>query len=173
MLILDSQYKATQSTITVRELHDWRAFTVSLLSRMDPVAKMQEQTHAVAGYHASQIMNMISEWAKPTETRDALESSMRVIVQKALEFAMEMRKQRAYWSVELPCRSTEFNGEVMEDVDADPDADADVDDRDPMHITKNVELYLFPGLYKQGNADGDHFDTKRCFVRGKVKCTNV
>ena len=138
---------------------------------MDPVSKVQEQTHAAAGYLAAQLMSMIAGWAKPTETREALESSITVILQKALEFAMEIRKQRAYWSVELPCRSIEFNEDVMEDVDADPDADPG--DGDHMHTTKVVELYLFPGLYKQGNADGEHFDVKRCFVKGKVKCTQA
>ena len=107
-------------------------------------------------------MSMISEWAKPDQTREALESSITTILQKVLEFAMEIRKQRAYWSVELPSRSTEFNEMVMEDVDADAD---EIDD-----TAKVVELYLFPGLYKQGNADGEHFDVKRCFVKGKVKC---
>jgi len=152
---------STQSTITVCELNDWRAFTVSLLSRTEPIPKLQERTYAIARIFASQLMVMISEWAKPTETRETLELSITVILQKALEFAMEIRKQRAYWSVELPCRSTEFNEEVMENVDAD-----EVD-----HTRKVVELYLFPGLYKQGNADGEHFDVKRCFVKGKVKCS--
>jgi len=152
---------STQSTITARELNDWRAFTVSLLSRTEPVPKMQERTYTVARAIASQLMAMISEWAKPTENRQTLESSMTVILQKALGFAMEMRKQRASWSVELPCRSTEFNEEVMEDVDAD-----EID-----HTPRVVELYLFPGLYKQGNADGENFDVKRCFVKGKVKCS--
>ncbi|KAF8437044.1 hypothetical protein BGX38DRAFT_1262320 [Terfezia claveryi] len=164
--------RATQSTITTRELHDWRAFTVSLLSRIDPAEKMQEQTRAAAGYYASQLMNMISAWAKPTETQEALESSVTVILQKALYCSMEIRKQRAYWSVELPCRSTEFNEDVMEDVDADADAETDAETGGRDHTAKIVELYLFPGLYKQGNADGEHFDVKRCFVKGKVKCTH-
>ncbi|KAF8420974.1 hypothetical protein EV426DRAFT_718953 [Tirmania nivea] len=155
-----------QSTISPRELNDWRAFTVSLFSRIE--SNLQDRTYAVATQYASNLMRMISGWAKPTASQEALERGLIVVLQKALELATEIRKQRACWSVELPsCGSTEFNREVMDDLD---DGDEDQAGEDPMETHRLVGLYVFPGLYKQGNADGEHYDLKICLVKGKVKC---
>ena len=155
--------------ITAREYNDWRAFTVSLVSRLE--VKDEQQAYPCAIQYASELMDMLSGWAKRNEPRERLERGLISIFQKGIEMALEVRKQRACWTVDLPYnQGGEFSPSDMEDLDGDEDHEDNSMSQDAMDVSRIVELYVFPGLYKRGNADGDHYDEKICLVKGLVKC---
>lgn len=73
------------------------------------------------------------------------------------------------WSVRLPLaaeagQSLEFNAETMQDIDTRGGDD------DEMEISKVVSLIVFPGLFKRGDTNGEHYDTETCVVKSMVKC---
>lgn len=92
---------------------------------------------------------------------------------KATQFSCTVRKQRAYWTVKyLPTAGhnpTVFDPATMEDMDEDED-DEEEEEEERKGKQKVVKLFVFPGLYKRGNADGEHYNIESCVLRALVKC---
>ncbi|KAF8453358.1 hypothetical protein BGX38DRAFT_417897 [Terfezia claveryi] len=157
-----------QPEITPRELNDWRAFTVALVSRMEARTTGTHQEGVVSKQekHSASILEMIYAWAKPTEDPKNIEANLKGIIQKAIEMALVLRKQRACWSIKFPPPPALFDARIMEDIDGD---DEGYEHEDEMVINRRVALFIFPGLYKRGNADGEHYDIESCLVKTKVQ----
>jgi len=116
--------------------------------------------------HSASILEMISTWAKPTEDLQKIEANLKGIIQKAIDMALVLRKQRACWSIKFPPPPAIFDDKIMEDIDGDDEGDGDEGE---MVIDRGVALFIFPGLYKRGNADGEHYDIESCLVKTKVQ----
>lgn len=58
-----------------------------------------------------------------------------------------------------------------DDDDGDED-DGDKDDGSQQPRVKFVELFVSPGLFKRGDADGENFETQTCIVSRLVLCRN-
>ncbi|RPB20880.1 hypothetical protein L211DRAFT_892042 [Terfezia boudieri ATCC MYA-4762] len=157
-----------QPEITPRELNDWRAFTVALISRIEARTTGSQQERAVSKQekHSASILEMISAWAKPTEDPKNIEAYLKGIIQEAIEMALVLRKQRACWSVKFPPPPAIFDAKIMEDIDGD---DEGYEHEEGMVINRRVALFIFPGLYKRGNADGEHYDIESCLIKTKVQ----
>ncbi|KAF8417551.1 hypothetical protein EV426DRAFT_645740 [Tirmania nivea] len=161
-----------QPEITARELNDWRAFTISLLSRAensmsDTTTAGQTPGSKIGAAIINHVMEWIAEWAKALEVYEELEDQLRYILQAAFDLSLQLRKQRAWWFVKLPPVTDgviKFDPATMEDIDKKNEDD------DEMQIGKTVALVFFPGLYKCGDADGDNYNSEICIVKAQVKC---
>ncbi|KAF8440745.1 hypothetical protein BGX38DRAFT_1144464 [Terfezia claveryi] len=162
-----------QPEITARELNDWRALTVSLLSRAENRVSETTTTGQALGSNImattiDEVMGWIAEWAKPQEFYEELQDQLRYILQAAVDLSLQFRKQRAWWFVKHPPVTDGvivFDPTTMEDIDNKKNEDGD-----EMQIGKNVALVFFPGLYKCGDADGDNYNSAVCIVKAQVKC---
>ncbi|RPB21851.1 hypothetical protein L211DRAFT_408532 [Terfezia boudieri ATCC MYA-4762] len=162
-----------QPEITARELNDWRALTISLLSRAEN--NISETTTPGQTFGANivatiidEVMGWIAEWAKPQEVYEELQDQLQYILQAAVDLSLQFRKQRAWWFVKLPPVTDGviiFDPTAMEDIDNKKNEDGD-----EMQIGKTVALAFFPGLYKCGDADGNNYNSAMCMVRAHVKC---
>jgi len=149
--------------VNPRELNDWRALTVTLVSRAEESTTGTNLQRSVSKQeeHSESILEMISVFAKQTEDVQRIKESLKGIIQKAIDMALVLRKQRASWSIKFP-PPTAFDTKTMEDSDEDEDEGGVPSDR-------HVALFISPGLYKRGNADGEHYDIESCLVRSRVK----
>jgi hypothetical protein len=171
------------ATVSLRDLHDWRALTVELLSRIDigKVAKQEMEDYLKT--HSRGIMQVIGGWAPP-EMKIELEESIFNIFHSAVQFSQLIRRQRACWYVRGPAAAVHFDGQTQRegphDILFDKTCMRDDDDVDEGYgqdseekARKVVELVICPGLFKRGNADGERFDTESCIVQQLVLCRNI
>ena len=116
--------------------------------------------------HSASILEMISPWAKSTEDLRRIEANLQGVIQKAIDMALVLRKQRACWTVRFPSPPATFDANIMEDIDGD---DEDGEGEERMAMDRHVALFIFPGLYKRGNAGGEHYDIESCLIKTKVQ----
>lgn len=155
-----------------RELNDWRALTVFHLCKLDDADARNEYIDVCTGPIAKGIVSVLGSLS--TQAPGILEDELRNILNKAVRLSQLMRRQRACWSVRHPAdlalsqsaRMMLFDHVYMEDKDDDEEEMADEGSQPP----KPVKIVIFPGLHKQGNADGDHFDVESCVARSLVRC---
>ncbi|KAF8415363.1 hypothetical protein EV426DRAFT_630027 [Tirmania nivea] len=156
-----------QPEITRRELNDWRAFTVGLISRIEATATATAQTGSVTTeQHIASVLRITSAWAKRSGDGQLIKEGLKKIMLLAMQLALMLRKQRACWSVKFPPPSATYDPQCMSDIGAE---DEDDENREKKGMERQVLLWIFPGLYKQGNADGEHYDRESCIVKSTVK----
>jgi hypothetical protein len=111
---------------------------------------------------------MLQPLAKPDVSTERLLQNLESIFRVAAELAFLLYRQRADWIVKYPFSKTcVFDGNTMEDIDDDEDGSHSGVEKE---FPKQVEIFVFPGLYKRGNADGEGYDVESCMVKAKVRC---
>ncbi|KAF4617075.1 hypothetical protein G7Y89_g15074 [Cudoniella acicularis] len=149
--------------ITVRDFHDWRAYTASLLSKAtsDVIPSTDEYLLDLV----SEMMTVLSNWSKGPEVHDKMAAELEDILRSAIEFSKLLRVQRASWSVRYPefrleAIQTEYRS-LQHVAMFDPTTMKSLapHEQDERTDNKYIELIIIPALFKRGNADGDHFET--------------
>lgn len=114
--------------------------------------------------YATSILDLITPLVKKTEKNRESEilNKLVAIFQMAIDMCLVLRKQRACWIIRSEYGL--FDATRMEDPEDDYDSEGDVDRH------RDVALYIFPGLYKQGNADGENYEIECCLEKARVKC---
>ena len=167
-------------SISARELHDWRALTTTLVSKLDDgTSKTDERMEKHVTQCCNRIMGVIAAWIA-TENRKALEETLLTVLLQAVKLSQTLRCQRAYWSVRHlgdsihpgpqsgpPNGLVFFNEASMDDKYGEEDSD---EEGANAPYSKIVEIFVTPGLYKSGNSDGERFDIETCIGRSEVKC---
>lgn len=171
-----------RNSISLREFHDWRALTMTLISKSDD-ASSKTKTN-VEGYVTqcrNRIMDVVSKLVATTNRR-ALEDSLLKVLIQAVALSQTLRCQRAYWSVrhpsamrqgaqsELPDDWVFFDQATMDDGHDDEDTDAE---GTQIQYEKVVEIFVTPSLFKRGNSDGERFDVETCIERSEVICHSL
>lgn len=166
--------------ISPRELHDWRALTTTLISKLnDALSKTDKGTEACVTECSNRIMGVVGNWVA-TENRRMLEETLLPMLLQAVKLSQTLRCQRAYWSVRhpgdairqrpqsgLPDDLVFFDEATMDDKHGDEDSD---EEGAHAQYRKTVEIFITPGLFKSGNSDGEQFDIETCVERSEVRC---
>ena len=169
-----------RKSISARELHDWRALTATLVSRLDDgTSKTGEGMEKYVTQCSDRIMRVVGNWVAP-EDRKALEEDLLTALLQAVKLSQTLRCQRAYWSVRHlgdtihpgpqsgpPNGLVFFNEALMDDKYGEGDSD---EEGANAPFSKIVEVFVTPGLFKSGNSDGERFDIETCVERSEVKC---
>lgn len=163
--------------VSSRELHDWRALTTTLISKLNDASSKTGK--ACVTDCSNRIMGVVGNWVA-TENRRTLEDSLLPVLLQAVKLSQTLRCQRAYWSVrhpgdairqgpqsELPDGLVFLDKATMDDKHGDEDSD---EEAAHAQYSKTVEIFITPGLFKSGNSDGEQFDIETCIERSEVKC---
>ncbi|MCJ1428893.1 hypothetical protein MMC29_006804 [Sticta canariensis] len=175
-------FHTDRKAITLRELHDWRALTAGLVSKLGASSKTGRGMEDHVSHCSHRIMSLIGPWVD-LDTRQKLEEDLSGILLQAVRLSQTLRCQRASWSVRhivdpttqdprlttSDRRAVFFDEAVMDDKHGDDDSDTDTDA--PMaRYRKIVEIVVSPALFKRGNSDGERFEDESCAEPAEVKC---
>ena len=165
--------------ISQRDLHDWRALTATLISKLDASSRTGKGMEARVTECVRRIMSLVGHWVAAEDFK-ALEEDLEVILFQAVKFSQTLRCQRACWSVRHLGSATHgssntgyadgpvfFDGGTMNDKHGDEDSDGE---NVQTSYRKIVEIVVSPGLFKRGNTDGERFDIESCVEPSEVKC---
>jgi hypothetical protein len=147
--------------ISLKEINDWRAFSTSLISR-DP--GIDSQNDALIKDHAIPLNNEVRGLAKQQGQQflDERLVALVPILESAAKLYFLMWRQRANWVVKYPRKDDLLDPNVMKE--------HDIDDDDFPPKAKRVDMYLFPGLFKSGNADGEGYTEESVVAKAQVVC---
>lgn len=165
-------------------LHDWRAFTVELLSKGDrghgPEEDMNKHLYDVC----QPLLDALQPWTSP-DSRPEVAEQLHRILRDAVKFSQVLRRQRASWSIRNLSATAarrdaaaeggggggdggrcKFVAGVMRDVD---DEGYSSDEQGGFGV-RYVSMLIEPGLFKRGNADGENFEIESCMSAALVLC---
>ena len=150
--LLTPAHLKDRRTVSLRDLHDWRALTTNTIARLETSSNIGKGMEAHLTRCISRIMSFVQEWV-PFEILKTLEKDLQAIFIEAVSLSQTLRCQRACWTVrhtELPSVKNIpafFDEMTMEDIHGDDDTDTE-----DMHMTyrKIVDVIASPALYKQG-----------------------
>jgi hypothetical protein len=140
-------------------VHQWRATTLTLLSKRDAFIQQREQdTQAVV--HA--IMETLSEiLPPPSQLEDQIEQQLKRVIKAAVDLSIEMRTQRAEYMMLPPLQpeydangdlasKVSFNAALMNERSGDTISNEDLENNKAV-----VRIVLFPLVVKKGDDRGE------------------
>ena len=147
------------------------AFTAELLGKT-----VQVQNGTPIDQAVSEVMEVVRPWHKggAPETLKEEEEKLHRIFIGAVQLAKILPRQRALWSVRLPCalgwgpgapgpaQLLRFNPIAMEDERNNDDINIE-----DLNI-RYVEFIVAPALYKQGTMNSERFDREEAVCRSAV-----
>lgn len=168
-----------RNLISDRDLHDWRALTATLISRLNTFNKPDEDNETGITACSRRIMSMVANWVA-SEDQGMLEDGLQKILSDAVKLSQTLRCQRAFWSIRQPGSVVNrtlnagrtgswlyFDEGTMDDGQGDEDSEGR---SIPTWSRKIVEIIISPSLWKCGNTDGERYDIESCVERSEVKC---
>ena len=168
-----------RKSISQRDLHDWRALTATLISKLDASSRTGKGMEARVTECVRRIMSLVGNWVAGEDFK-ALEEDLEVILFQAVKLSQTLRCQRACWSVRHLGSATHgssntgyadgpifFDGGTMNDKHGDEDSDGE---NVQTSYRKIVEIVVSPRLFKLRNTDGERFDIESCVEPSEVKC---
>lgn len=156
------------SKIGDRELNDWRALTVELLTKASGgKATLPEDTRVYLKLLETFVMRLMAPWA-PRAAFDDIPRNLSNILKDAVKFSHRLRRQRPCWSVRFPEEIAKGNI-IFYDPDTmlDPKFDDTRGGLAEMR-TLPVEFVLCPQLLKRGTLEGDQFDRESIVKKAEV-----
>lgn len=139
-------------------VHQWRAITLTLLSRRKSFTKQCAQdTEAVVQMIYSTLSDILPP---PTPLEDQIQDQLRRVVALAVDLSIEMRTQRAEYMMLPPlqpeydangdlARQVMFNAALMNERSGDTESNADLEEKGAV-----VKVVLFPLVVKKGDDEG-------------------
>lgn len=169
--------------MNLKTFHEWRVLTVTLLGKVfgESSDTWEHCVHAYLEDQANLIMELVGPWIDSKED-DVLGNDMVQILENALTLSLLLRHQKASWALRFPegmSRSLSHPGPVtldprqMKDLNGPDDEDEDEDEKSDVQCHNLVEIFVTPGLYKQGNMDGEKYETDYVVLRAEVICAEV
>jgi hypothetical protein len=108
---------------------------------------------------ADDIMGVIQDW---TDDPVKAHRAFLTILKSSYDFSRLLRRQRACWTVKSLIEPG-FDPNRMDDMNDNADFG------DP-RSGEPVEMYVCPGLFKCGDADGEQYDCELPIIKPLVKC---
>ena len=154
-------------------MHDWRALTATLISRLNTFNNLDEDKEVGMTACSRRIMSLVANWVA-SEDQGMLEDGLQRILSDAVKLSQTLRCQRALWSIRQPGSVAGRTGSWLyfdEGTMDDGQGDEDSEGRSiPISSRKIVEIIISPSLWKCGNTDGERYDIESCVERSEVKC---
>lgn len=141
-------------------VRQWRAVTLTLLSRRDSFKTQRDQDTEAVVQAVFQTLSMILP--PPSNLEDQIQSQLRKVMREAVDLSIEMRTQRAEYMM-LPPLQPEYdaNGDLAEPhpfnatlMNERAAGDKSVDNDDLQAQGAIVRVVLFPLVVKKGDDDG-------------------
>lgn len=141
-----------------KAVRQWRAVTLTLLSKRDAFKDQREQDTEAVVQAVFQTLSMILP--PPSNLEDQIQSQLRKVLREAVDLSIEMRTQRAEYMM-LPPLQPEydasgelaephpFNAQLMSERSGDKSNDDDLQAEGAI-----VRLVLFPLVVKKGDDEG-------------------
>lgn len=141
-----------------KAVRQWRAVTLTLLSRRDTFKDQREQDTEAVVQAVFQTLSMILP--PPSNLEDQIQNQLRKVMREAVDLSIEMRTQRAEYMM-LPPLQPEydasgdlaephpFNAQLMSERSGDKSNDDDLQAEGAI-----VRLVLFPLVVKKGDDEG-------------------
>ncbi|KAI1325868.1 hypothetical protein F5Y16DRAFT_411171 [Xylariaceae sp. FL0255] len=146
-------------------VNEWRAMTLTML-RTEGAAKMQGDTDTVASDVVSRI-NRILNSITGTQTTDARDQGLRVLVNSCINLARLLVGQKALFKVMMlkifPYQRILFESETMEHIGIQ-----DEDNGEP----REIQCVTFPGIIKAGDENGKHLQYRNVIAKATVLCSS-
>ena len=168
-----------RNLILVRDFHDWRALTATLISRLNTYNQKDEGTETGTTPCSTRIMSLVANWVA-AEDQGKLEDGLLEILSDAVKLSQTLRCQRAFWSIR---QAESFLNRTPEAGRADSllyfdqgtmDDKYGEEDSDGRSIStssrKMVKIIISPSLWKRGNTDGERYGSEFCVERSEVMC---
>lgn len=152
--------------VSLREIHDWRALTAYLLSKVTPDDTQRMSMEDIASSAASEVLDLLDPWAKPSQSEE-LKQQLADIYQDAIKLSCLLQEQRAHWKLSFlnECWSAGtlfYSSAHMEDIDTSSKSVASPD--------KMVEIVVEPALSKRGTMNGTKFEAGACVMMKAKVC---
>lgn len=139
-------------------VHQWRAITLSLLSRREAFLQQREQDTEAVVQAIFQTLSTILP--PPSNLEDQIQVQLRRVVKVAVGLSIEMRTQRAQYMMLPPlqpeydangdlAREVSFNAALMNERSGDTVSNEELESRQAV-----VQVVLFPLVVKQGDDNG-------------------
>lgn len=141
-----------------KAVRQWRAVTLTLLSKRDAFKDQREQDTEAVVQAVFQTLSMILP--PPSNLEDQIQGQLRKVMREAVDLSIEMRTQRAEYMM-LPPLQPEydasgdlaephpFNAQLMSERSGDKSSDDDMQAEGAI-----VRLVLFPLVVKKGDDEG-------------------
>ena len=145
-----------------RAVAQWRAITLTLLSRRETfVAQRKQDTEAVVQEIYANLSKLLPP---PSGLAQQIQDSLRKVLTLAVDLAIEMRTQRAEYIMLPPLKpeydingdlvqKVQFNAALMNERSGEFNSNEDLEDR-----AATVKLVLFPLVVKKGDDLGEGDD---------------
>ncbi|KAJ8109082.1 hypothetical protein OPT61_g7715 [Boeremia exigua] len=145
-----------------RAVAQWRAITLTLLSKREPFMQQRAQdTEAVVHEIYSTLSTLLSP---PTHLQQQIQASLRNVMRLAVELSIEMRTQRAEYIMLPPLQpeydvhgdlvaKVTFNASLMNERSGETTSNDDLEARGAI-----VKVVLFPLVVKKGDDFGEGED---------------
>jgi hypothetical protein len=145
-----------------RAVAQWRAITLTLLSRRETfIAQRKQDTEAVVQEIYSNLEKLLPP---PSSLKDQIQGSLRKVLILAVDLAIEMRTQRAEYIMLPPLKpeydvngdlvqKVNFNAALMNERSGEFNSNEELEDR-----AATVKLVLFPLVVKKGDELGEGED---------------
>lgn len=154
--------KLLQEVGPASAVHQWRATTLTLLSKRDAFIQQREQdTQAVV--HA--ILETLSEiLPPPSQLEGQIEDQLKRVIKAAVDLSIEMRTQRAEYMMLPPLQpeydangdlasKVSFNAALMNERSGETISNEELEDQRAV-----VRIVLFPLVVKKGDDKGEGDD---------------
>jgi len=169
---LEQRLHTSGSKIGDRELNDWRALTVELLTKATGgKVTLPEDTRVYLALLETFVMRLMAPWAAFDDTLRNLSN----ILKDAVKFSQRLRRQRPCWSVRFPWIDSTpeeiAQGNIMLLYKPNTMRDPKFDDtKGRLAEMRNlpVEFVVFPRLWKRGTLEGDQFDSESIVKKAEV-----
>jgi len=163
---LEQRLHTSGSKIGDRELNDWRALTVELLTKATGrKVTLPEDTGVYLELLETFVMRLMAPWAAFDDTLRNLSN----ILKDAVKFSHRLRRQRPCWSVRFPEEIAKGNITLFYDPDTMLDPKID-DTKGGLAEVRNlpVQFVVCPQLLKRGTLEGDQFNRESIVKKAEV-----
>lgn len=144
-------------------MNQWRSTTLAILLK-EASQKLQAETVVITESIVSRV-NSILEAISDVRTSDQRDSSLRALINNAIELSRLLRVQKAVFSVVMPSiedhQRTMFDAQTMEDIGGE--------DEETLH-EREIRCVTFPGIIKYGDENGERGHLRNVVAKIRVLC---
>lgn len=145
-------------------VNQWRAMTLTLL-RKEGSTKLQQETTTIVNNVVSRV-NRILNAITDTNTTDARDQALHILVNSSVELARLLAVQKAVFKVTMPIllphQRIVFEASSMDDIGGEEEENL---------TAREICCVTFPGIMKFGDENGGHPQFQNAIAKARVLCS--
>lgn len=156
----------TPEAASVSSMNQWRSTTLAIIKK-DGLEKLHAGTQGLIETVIQRIISALSSFMDLANP-EVLSQSLRNIIIDAVELSRLLRIQKATFRVNIPVISKDrpvyFDSQSMEDVGGEDDLSLGA---------RRIRCVTFPGIFKDGNENGEQVHLTNVVAKSRVLCEPV